>query len=200
MNISVAEDQCLSSQTDSEKEFFIPQPFTLFRMLIPSRNIPRHTSKMFNKISEHPGVPPGWHTHTNELAGWLFTYNEFLEVKLQGPVCHFLRVMSCFNPFLSIPGDHDKVFYTYPECLLGFPGGSVIKTLCLQFRRLGFNPWVRKMPWRRKWQPSPVFLPGESHGWRSWWARVQWDCRRVHRTERLTLLLFPGSAWTFASH
>ena len=31
----------------------------------------------------------------------------------------------------------------------------------------GFDPWVRKIPWRRKWQPTPVFLPGESHGWRS---------------------------------
>jgi len=27
-----------------------------------------------------------------------------------------------------------------------------------------FDPWVRKIPWRRKWQPTPVFLPGESHG------------------------------------
>ena len=31
-------------------------------------------------------------------------------------------------------------------------------------RRRGFNPWVRKIPWRRKWLPNPVFLPGESHG------------------------------------
>ena len=38
---------------------------------------------------------------------------------------------------------------------------------CLQCRRPRFNPWVRKIPWRRKWQPSPVFLPGESHGQRS---------------------------------
>ena len=30
-------------------------------------------------------------------------------------------------------------------------------------RRRGFDPWVRKAPWRRKWQPTPVFLPGESH-------------------------------------
>ena len=29
------------------------------------------------------------------------------------------------------------------------------------------DPWVRKIPWRRKWQPTPVFLPGESHGQRS---------------------------------
>ena len=33
--------------------------------------------------------------------------------------------------------------------------------------RLGFNPWVRKIPQRRAWQPTPVFLPGESHGQRS---------------------------------
>ena len=41
--------------------------------------------------------------------------------------------------------------------------------LCLwhRNRRCGFNPWVRKIPWRRTWQPTPVFLPGESHRQRS---------------------------------
>ena len=34
------------------------------------------------------------------------------------------------------------------------------------YRRPGFDPWVRKIPWRRKWQPPPVFLPGKSHGQR----------------------------------
>ena len=34
--------------------------------------------------------------------------------------------------------------------------------ICLQCGRPGFNPWVRKIPWRRAWQPTPVFLPGES--------------------------------------
>ena len=42
-----------------------------------------------------------------------------------------------------------------------------------QCRRLGFDPLVRKIPWRRKWLPIPVFLPGESHGQRSLWATVQ---------------------------
>ena len=37
----------------------------------------------------------------------------------------------------------------------------------LQFRRPGFSPWVGKIPWRRAWQPTPAFLPGESHGQRS---------------------------------
>ena len=53
---------------------------------------------------------------------------------------------------------------------LGFPGGTCGKESTCQCRRcqkLGFNPWVGKIPWRRKWQPTPVFLPGESYGWRS---------------------------------
>ena len=36
-----------------------------------------------------------------------------------------------------------------------------------QCRRCGFDPWVRKIPWRRKWQPTPVFSPGKSHGQRN---------------------------------
>ena len=38
--------------------------------------------------------------------------------------------------------------------------------------RDGFKPWVGKIPWRRAWQPTPVFLPGESHGQRSLGATV----------------------------
>ena len=41
---------------------------------------------------------------------------------------------------------------------LGFPGGSAGKEPAGQ---CGFDPWVGKIPWRRKWQPTPVFLPGE---------------------------------------
>ena len=39
--------------------------------------------------------------------------------------------------------------------------------ICLQCRRLGFDPWVGKVPWQRERQPAPGFLPGESHGQRS---------------------------------
>ena len=52
----------------------------------------------------------------------------------------------------------------------GFPGGTSGKELtcqCRRHKRHGFNPWVRKIPWRRKWQPASVFLPGKSHGQRS---------------------------------
>ena len=37
--------------------------------------------------------------------------------------------------------------------------------LAAQCERPGFDPWVGKTPWRRKWQPTPILLPGESHGW-----------------------------------
>ena len=60
----------------------------------------------------------------------------------------------------------------------GFPGGSVIDST-FQGRGCGFLPWVRKIPWRRKWQPTPVFLPGKSYGQRS-----LVDCKRVgHKLE-----------------
>ena len=36
-----------------------------------------------------------------------------------------------------------------------------------QHKRCGFDPWLRKIPWRRAWQPTPVFLSGESHEQRS---------------------------------
>ena len=61
--------------------------------------------------------------------------------------------------------------------LWGFPGGSVVK-ICLQCRsprRCRFYPWVRKMPWRRAWQPTPVFLPGESRGQRILAGRSRWS-------------------------
>ena len=50
--------------------------------------------------------------------------------------------------------------------LMGFPGGASGKEpacQCRRHKRHGFEPWVGKIPWRRAWQPTPVFLPGESH-------------------------------------
>ena len=49
----------------------------------------------------------------------------------------------------------------------GFPGSASGKEptcQCRRCKRCGFDPWVGKIPWKREWQPTPVFLPGESHG------------------------------------
>ena len=54
------------------------------------------------------------------------------------------------------------------------PGPSWLRRwrICLQCRRPGFHPWVGKIPWRRAWQPTPVFLPGESMHRGAWRATV----------------------------
>ena len=50
-------------------------------------------------------------------------------------------------------------------------------------KTLGFTSWVGKIPWRRGWQPSPIFLPGESHGQRSLVGYRPWGCRESEMTE-----------------
>ena len=50
---------------------------------------------------------------------------------------------------------------------MGFPGGSVVKESACQCRRPWSDPWVKKIPWRRKWQPTSIFLLEEFHGQRS---------------------------------
>ena len=53
------------------------------------------------------------------------------------------------------------------------------KRICLQCRRCRFSIWVGKIPWRRKWQPTPVFLSGKSHGQRSLAGYSLWCRKRV---------------------
>ena len=55
-----------------------------------------------------------------------------------------------------------------PILIVTFPvGGSAVKNPTCQYRRCAFDPWGRKSPWSRKWQPASVFLPGEFYGQRS---------------------------------
>ena len=64
---------------------------------------------------------------------------------------------------------------------MGFPGGASSKEptcQCRKGKKLGFDPWVRKIPWKRKQQLTPVFLSGESHGQRSLVG-----CRKLDMTE-----------------
>ena len=71
----------------------------------------------------------------------------------------------------------------------GFPGGSVVKNplcQCRRHRRHGFDPWAGKIPWRRTWQPTPVFLPGESHGQRSLEGYSPWGHKELDMTEHST--------------
>ena len=63
------------------------------------------------------------------------------------------------------------IFHVYmcAYIFIGFPGGSSKEPACQcrRLKRYGFDPWVGEIPWRRAWQPTAVFLPGESHGQKS---------------------------------
>ena len=62
---------------------------------------------------------------------------------------------------------------------------QMVKYLPVMQEILGFNPWVGKIPWRRKWQPSPALLPGKSHGPRSLVGYSPWGRKELDTTERL---------------
>ena len=72
-------------------------------------------------------------------------------------------------------------------------GGSDGKSICLQCRRPGFDPWFGKILWRRKWQPIPVFLPGKFHGQRSLVGYSPWGRKELATSERVHLMT--SGAW-----
>ena len=91
----------------------------------------------------------------------------------------------CFGksfPFQTIIFIHKII----SETLLDFnPWWLRWQSICLRCRRPRFDPWVGKIPWRRKWQSTPVLLPGKSHGQRSLVGYSPWGRKESDTTERL---------------
>ena len=82
----------------------------------------------------------------------------------------------CWNTF--------RLESLFPEW--SFPGGASGREpthQCRRCKRRGFDPWVGKIPWRRKWQPTPVFLPRASHGQRSLVGYSPWGHKDSDTTE-----------------
>ena len=67
----------------------------------------------------------------------------------------------------------------------GFPGGSEVKAAACNVGDQVLIPGSGKIPWRRKWQPTPVLLPGESHGRLSLVGYNPWGCKESDTTEQL---------------
>ena len=65
------------------------------------------------------------------------------------------------------------------------PGAARSKESSCQCRMLGFNAWVRKISWKRKWQLTPVFLHGESHGQGRLMCCSPWGRKESDMTEQL---------------
>ena len=78
-----------------------------------------------------------------------------------------------------------KDFFYQSRHNLGFPGSSEVKASACNVGDLGSIPGLGRFHWRRKWQPTPVFLPGESHGQRSLVGYSPRGCKESDTTERL---------------
>ena len=71
---------------------------------------------------------------------------------------------------------------------MGLPSwvsGKEFACQCRRHKRLVFDPWVGKISWNRKWQSTPVFLPGRFHGQRSLAGSNPWGCKGSDTTERM---------------
>ena len=98
-------------------------------------------------------------------VNWCSHYGE----QYRGSLKKKLKIELPYDPAILLLSIYPEksVIWKYP-CTPVFMADFLLwlsgKESTCQCRRLGFNPWVRKVPWRRKWQPTPVFLPGKSHG------------------------------------
>ena len=61
---------------------------------------------------------------------------------------------------------------------------------CKRHRKCRFNPWIGKIPWSRKWQPTPVFLPGTSHGQKNLAGYRPWGRKELDMTEHTHIISF----------
>ena len=104
----------------------------------------------------------------------------------QCPVRITPEALACyFSPCGSEPAPR---FMTSSK---GFPLGTVVKKLPAkqEVQEIQFDSWVRTILWRRKWQLTPVFLPGKSHGQRSLTGYSLWGRQESDMTEQVTLRL-----------
>ena len=143
-----------------------------------------------------PVFLPGESPWTEESGTWTYLFREHNWTRNKHHVLPLwlLHFLHCAIAFIK-----NSLFW------MGSPGNAVVKNPPAnagEARDSGFDPWVGKIPWRRKWQHTPVFLPGKSHGQRSldgfspWGHRVEhdWACTHlvlgVNRIYKLWAFLF----------
>ena len=101
-------------------------------------------------------------------------------------LCCVVCVCVCVFPWW------DVVLYIGNVTLIKFNLTSLMAQMvvCLHCRRPRFDPWFGKIPWRRTWQPTPVFSPGKSQGQRSLVGYSPWGREELDTTERLHFLSY----------
>ena len=114
-----------------------------------------------------------------------------------------IRLSSSFincDELILFPKTQSCAYNSHNFCYMhmlqwGLPGWLNGKESACQCSRCGFDPWVGKIPWRWKWQPTPIFLLGKSQGQRSLAGYSPWGSKESDMTKRLTLSLHFTVAW-----
>ena len=149
-----------------------PFPLFIYSWPISSGSCSRREGLASHFPWEHPVTlsRKTYHTaHPSFLNGRTFQFPECKD--------NISLLFYIFNTYLSVW----LCWVLVVACeLLGLRWSLSSKESTCQCRRRKFNPWVRKIPWRRKWQPTPVFLPGQFHGQRSLASYNPWGRRVGH--------------------
>ena len=139
----------------------------------------------------HPPLYPRVKTNLSSSSLWICLTRTF---PLHGIIqCTVFGVwFLSFSLMLSrfIMRQHVSVLHSFSglnKVMWGFPGASDSKKSA---RKPWFNPWVGKIPWRREWLPTTVFLPGEFHEQRSLVGYSPWGPKELDMTKQLILSLF----------
>ena len=104
--------------------------------------------------SWHPGGPQSLLTSSPSFVSWGF-YHSSVSFSLN----------SLLSPLVT-----EQICPRHSFCagwLRRWCTGKESSCQCRRHKRCGFDPWIEKVPWSRKWQPAPVLLPEKSHGQRS---------------------------------
>ena len=113
------------------------------------------------------------------MTAYHFNYTNFDGINLNSEIQFFIKKIIFPQMFYFEEKTNNLAYIKYGR----FPGGSDGKASAYNAGYLGFDPWVGKIPWRRKWQPTPVFLPGEFHGQRSLVGYSLWGHKELNTTE-----------------
>ena len=133
-----------------------------------------------HEFEEAPGVGDG-QGGLECCSPWGCKESDMTATELTIPLCVYMVFPLSIDSFT-------EVSLAYASWL-GFPGGTNGKDptcKCRRRNRCRFDPWVGKIPWRREQQPTPVFLPGESHGQRSLVSYSPRGCKESDTTEQLS--------------
>ena len=115
------------------------------------------------------------------INGWMNSVKSFFCIYWDGHVVFILQFVNMMNHIDWFPYIEESL---YPW---GFPCSSVGKESACS---AGFDPWVGQIPWRSKWQPTPVSLSGKSHGQRIMVGCSPWGHKESDTTQQLTLTYF----------